>query len=265
MTIDSLPPMLSFAQQYEDAVLRRAFSEIGFYVDVGAGHPVDHSVTKYFYDMGWRGVNIEPQPRIFEVLTEMRPEDTNLQIAAAGHDGKEMLKIFPQNWGWATFDQGLAEEYRKQGQSVHSVEVEVRRLDTVLADVNAPHEFGFLKIDAEGSESDVLKGLNLDAWRPRVIVIEATKPNTPTYFTPWEPTITDAGYTRCLFDGLNNYYVDNDHPELHDVMAVPWNVFDNAIAYEAWRHYGQARRNEFLDYHRNRGEEVAHLTAHMAC
>ena len=32
----------------------------GFYVDVGAGHPTEDSVTRHFYDLGWRGINVEP-------------------------------------------------------------------------------------------------------------------------------------------------------------------------------------------------------------
>jgi hypothetical protein len=32
----------------------------GFYVDVGANEPVCHSITKAFYERGWRGIDIEP-------------------------------------------------------------------------------------------------------------------------------------------------------------------------------------------------------------
>lgn len=54
----NLPPMLSYAQNAEDVVLRRAFVavDIGFYFDVGAGHPVEDSVTHHFYERGWRGI-----------------------------------------------------------------------------------------------------------------------------------------------------------------------------------------------------------------
>ncbi len=58
-------PMVSYAQNGEDVVLARVFGDrrAGFYVDVGAGHPVVDSVTKHFYDLGWRGINVEPLPR----------------------------------------------------------------------------------------------------------------------------------------------------------------------------------------------------------
>lgn len=55
---------ISYAQNYEDVMLWRALKHIanGFYIDVGAAWPDKHSVTKAFYDRGWRGINIEPNP-----------------------------------------------------------------------------------------------------------------------------------------------------------------------------------------------------------
>ena len=48
------PPILSYAQNAEDVVLSRAFSdqEFGFYVDIGACHPVEDSVTLHIYERG---------------------------------------------------------------------------------------------------------------------------------------------------------------------------------------------------------------------
>jgi heptosyltransferase II len=75
--------MVSYAQNAEDVVLRRAFSGVptGFYVDVGASSPVDDSVTLHFYERGWRGVNVEPDPDDFRALVAARPRDVNLHAA----------------------------------------------------------------------------------------------------------------------------------------------------------------------------------------
>jgi peptide methionine sulfoxide reductase MsrB len=63
--------MISYAQNFEDIILWRALKNIknGFYVDVGAGDPVNHSVTKWFYDQGWSGVNIKPNEQDFVAQT----------------------------------------------------------------------------------------------------------------------------------------------------------------------------------------------------
>ena len=53
---------VSYAQNYEDVILWRALKHIknGFYVDCGAYDPNRDSVTRAFYERGWRGINIEP-------------------------------------------------------------------------------------------------------------------------------------------------------------------------------------------------------------
>ena len=75
--------MISFAQSGEDVVLARAFRgrNEGLYVDLGANDPVVDSVTKHFYDRGWRGINVEPVPSAFEALVAQRPRDVNLNVA----------------------------------------------------------------------------------------------------------------------------------------------------------------------------------------
>ena len=48
-------PTISYAQRYEDLHLARCFGEraSGFYIDIGAGHPVYDNVSFAFYLRGW--------------------------------------------------------------------------------------------------------------------------------------------------------------------------------------------------------------------
>ena len=64
-------PFVSHAQNFEDVMLHRALRHVtkGFYVDIGADHPTDLSVTKAFYDRNWRGIGLIPQSG-----WELRPE-----------------------------------------------------------------------------------------------------------------------------------------------------------------------------------------------
>ena len=81
---------ISYAQNYEDALLARAFEgqSTGFYVDVGASHPMFDSVTHHFYEKGWQGINIEPVRESFELLCKTRTRDTNLNIAVSNLCGE---------------------------------------------------------------------------------------------------------------------------------------------------------------------------------
>lgn len=46
------------------------------------------SVTKAFYELGWRGINLEPVGESYEKLQEDRPEDINLQVAVGAFEGE---------------------------------------------------------------------------------------------------------------------------------------------------------------------------------
>ena len=85
--------MLTYSQNYEDIILDRFFrhKEAGFYIDVGAHDPEDISVTRKFYERGWRGINIEPLPVSVEKFRKTRPEDVNLQLAVAAKKGKRVF------------------------------------------------------------------------------------------------------------------------------------------------------------------------------
>ena len=83
------PPMVSYAQNFADVMLRRVLQDVkaGTYIDVGAQDSTVDSVTKWFYDSGWSGINIEPHPDYFAQLTRDRPRDINLKNAGADTEG----------------------------------------------------------------------------------------------------------------------------------------------------------------------------------
>jgi hypothetical protein len=61
-----------------------------------------------------------------------------------------------------------------------------------------------------------------------IIVIEATKPHSQIEnYSAWEGILLDKNYHFVYFDGLNRFYVHNDHIELAEHFKFPINVFDN--------------------------------------
>lgn len=109
------------------------------------------------------------------------------------------------------------------GWRCEELRVEVTRLATVLPD-HAQPGFDLLKVDVEGAEASVLASVDLAAWRPRAIVIEATVPLTsrPSH-NEWEPDVLAAGCELALFDGLNRFYARDDEPELRERFSTPAN------------------------------------------
>src|SRR5262249_37761326 len=101
--------MISYAQNREDVLLARVLREVegGFYVDVGAHDPSNCSITRHFYDSGWRGINIEPGV-IFDRLVQDRPRDINLNVAASEEDGVVTFYEHPADPGSSTLADQLA-------------------------------------------------------------------------------------------------------------------------------------------------------------
>ncbi len=223
----------SYAQNREDVLLARALpASTGFYIDVGAADPVELSVTKYFYELGWSGLNIEPQPMYMERLIADRPRDQNLAIVLSDEPGTLVLHRAPTHPGWATVDADVAATMRKQGIAIIPVEVPARTLADLCREY-APATIDFLKIDVEGAEKKVLAGGDFQRWRPRIVLIEATEQGSsqPNHEL-WESLILEQDYLYATFDGLNRYYVRREDAHLVPILQVPVNVFDDWYPYD---------------------------------
>lgn len=219
---------VTYAQNNEDVLLWRALKGVqhGFYIDVGAQDPVKDSVTKAFYERGWHGINVEPIPHWHERLVEDRPHDINLRLAVSNEPGT--LKLFEvDDSGLSTSDLEFAHRHEAEGYTLREQVVECTTLDQIVADnhVDVVH---FLKIDCEGAEKSVLEGASLSDVRPWIILVEATEPNStqPTW-QQWEHLITARGYRFVFFDGLNRFYLAEEHMDLSPSFDAPVNVFDS--------------------------------------
>ena len=221
---------VSYAQNFEDVILWRALRDVGlgFYIDVGANDPEIDSVTRAFYERGWRGVNIEPLTSHWTDLMRERPNDINLQCAA-GEFHAELELWEPEIRGWATLSPEVIAKHQSEGCVGKSHPVRV----LTLAEICAAHvsgEIHFLKIDVEGSEQAVLAGMDFARFRPWIVVIEATLPDsTIENYRQWEPLLLSQDYRPAYADGLNRFYVATERAALQDKLRYPPNVFDDFV------------------------------------
>jgi len=223
--------MISYAQNREDVVLARAFANQlrGFYIDIGAEHPQYNSVTKHFYDEGWRGINVEPSQSMLAELERERPLDTNLGVGVAEAEGK--LTFYegpPENHGSSTFRADLAAQYQRHGVAFTAVDdVAVTTLDLLFEEYVGDRRVDFLKIDVEGLETAVIVGAEWQRWRPRVIVVKSTgSESSIDAHSEWEPVLNDASYVPALFDGINRFYVLANETDLLERLSRPASVLD---------------------------------------
>jgi FkbM family methyltransferase len=227
---------ISYSQNFEDVILYRALKGVdkGFYIDVGAWDPVVDSVTKAFYDRGWRGINIEPVRAFYEKLLADRPEDVNLMVAVGSRNG--LVRFFEVvNTGLSTTNEELAKRYMQEGYEVRELLVPCMRLADICKDYGV-QEVHFLKIDVEGAEKEVLEGFDFSRIRPWIVIVEATEANTQEEtFKDWESLLLNQNYEFVYYDGLNRFYVARERSELKEAFKLPPNLWDGFVRYHEWK------------------------------
>lgn len=198
--------VVSYAQNREDLILAGFFGDVkkGFYIDIGANHPILHSVTKLFYKQGWRGIHIEPNESLCAMLRFDRPTDTVLNLGVSNETGSLPFTEYA-NHGLSTFSEEMRRSYAHQRSAFTDTfrryDVPVRRLADIFAEQKPPH-IHFMKVDVEGYEYEVLEGNDWKKYRPEMICIEANH-----IVKDWRPLLAKQGYTKVFNDGLNDYYL----------------------------------------------------------
>lgn len=231
--------IVSYAQNFEDVMLWRALKKItnGFYVDIGANDPSIDSVTHLFYQNNWSGINVEPLKEHFDALVNNRDRDINLNCAVS--NCTDELEIWESEVrGWATLDKKVADQHELNGFKGVWTKTPVKTLTQILeqhlpSNVSDIH---FLKIDVEGVEEAVVKSNDWSKFRPWILVIESTAPNSQNEsHEEWDEVLLKNDYIYSYFDGLNRFYVSKEHEELIGFFRTPPNVFDEFITHNEYK------------------------------
>lgn len=211
--------VITYAQNREDLYIASFFPDIekGFYIDIGAFHPEKDSVTKFFYERGWSGVNIEPQPSYFKKFMTHRRRDINLNLGISNKADKLKLREYAGG-GFSTFSEEIKDEYseRKEMSKVayHDYDVDVVTLGDIFREHANEKKVHFLKIDVEGLEYEVIESNDWTLHRPEMVCIEANH-----IIKNWKPLLKKAKYTKVFFDGLNEYYLADESLYRRDLFC----------------------------------------------
>ena len=166
----------SYSQEGEDRILTRIFEHKaeGFYVDVGAHHPIFLSNTYLFYRRGWRGINLDAAPGSMAAFELMRPNDINLEVAIGEEPGSLPFHIF-NDPALSTFNPVVAKERNGVGtwRVIEIRPIEIRTLAQVLEEyLPAGKSIDFLTVDVEGLDLPVLRSNDWERFRPEYILAE---------------------------------------------------------------------------------------------
>jgi len=198
-----LSNFVSYSQDFEDFILYYIFYDTpkGFYIDVGAHDPTYFSVTKSFYDRGWKGINIDPIPEKYLLFKKYRPRDINLQLAAGNLEGNTTFKV-----------DGLVSSllYNKKDNYSKIVKISVKTMKNICR-TYIPKEIkiNFCKIDVESAEKYVLLGYDFVNYRPNVFCIESlTNNNNIPEYKEWEDILIKNDFEFAYQFKRNRFYYD---------------------------------------------------------
>jgi Flp pilus assembly protein TadD len=168
---------LMFSAFGEDGVLWHLLRNVknGFYVDIGAHHPVRMSNTALLHNYnGWSGINIDADQRYIDEFNLFRPNDVNICCGVGGEAGRATMAIFADG-AINSFDaREIEKSQTKGGREIAELrELEIRTLANVL-DTHLPagKTIDVLNVDAEGWDTAILASNDWTRYRPKLILAE---------------------------------------------------------------------------------------------
>jgi FkbM family methyltransferase len=193
----------TYAQHGEDIIAEALLPEArGFYVEVGAFHPVSISNTYLFYRKGWRGIVVDPAPPVARLYRRRRPKDTVLACAASEEEGVRTFEVMRA--GETSRLQGSKPLTPSAQQPTQSIQVSCRRLASILGEhLPAGQTIDFLTVDAEGHDLSVLRSNDWQKYRPRLVAVEDPLPAAQS---PIHRFLAAQGYHPVITAKITRFY-----------------------------------------------------------
>jgi FkbM family methyltransferase len=202
---------INYSQTGEDAVIRSLLDETrqGIYVDVGCHDPVRSSNTLSLYLHGWHGVNIDANPRLIERFKATRLRDIAVCAAISDQEHDLVFHEFDDERVSTVSEEVLPEwqtKWKKRSERV----VRTRTLDSVLQEHLEPGtEIDLLSVDVEGHDLNVLRSIDLEVFRPKLIVVEMHHLDLMRVCeSPINRHLAQEGFRQIGYDTLNGYFTD---------------------------------------------------------
>jgi hypothetical protein len=154
-------------------------------------------------------------------------------VAISTAPGTIQLTIF-ENDALSTTSAETIEMHGSNHEVVNVVDVTAMTLESLWDEyVPSGTDVHFLKLDMEGGERDVIRSFDWSRYRPWVVVVESTKPETEIDISAeWEQSLLDGGFLLAYNDRLNRFYVASEHLSLVAALALPPSLHDRLVPAE---------------------------------
>lgn len=138
----------------------------GVFIELGANDGLDQSNTAFLeFNRNWTGILIEPSPSAYVKCKTNRPNSIVLNYACVSDD-------YLESYITGDFDGKLMNSINglRLGSN-NLISVPAKKLEAILDEYNFK-DIDLLSLDTEGYELNILKGLNLDKYKPTYILVE---------------------------------------------------------------------------------------------
>lgn len=175
-----------------DAVLSDYFPQgyKGTFFDVGAYEPINISNSYHFEMNGWDTYCFEANTLLIEELKSKRKNVFNYAISDENKDITE-FNVVIGCWGGGSLMAGLSainldpqylNKFSGGIEEIIKITVPQKTLNSVIeTEILNLTEIDIMSIDVEGGELNVLKGINLNKYKPKILVIENVFDNSEIY------------------------------------------------------------------------------------
>ena len=163
----------SYSMDGEDLFMVEYFKKKnnGFYIDVGCYHPIHRNNTFLLYKNGWSGINIDIHQFSIDLFNYLRPDDVNLNCAVSNTNGVTEMFYQKALSQLSTIDKQQA-KIAFQG-NIKSSKIESFTLDVILEKLKFnDKKIDLLDVDVEGADLKVLKGFDIEKFKPELICVE---------------------------------------------------------------------------------------------
>jgi FkbM family methyltransferase len=160
-----------------------------FFVQVGANDGIkDDPIRKFILATKWRGLLIEPIPAYFQNLVRNYSGHADRLIfencAISDHEGHQtMFRIKDGAAGlpaWATglasFDRAVLQKVEASIPNLNDLIIEDKVRCSTLESLLLKHNrsrIDLLQVDAEGYDYDIIRAIDLNVMRPRIVHYES--------------------------------------------------------------------------------------------
>jgi FkbM family methyltransferase len=180
------------------------------YIDVGCHEARRISNSYLLYLNGARGLAIDLNPAYAGEFRRERPNDLFVCAALSDRAATAVVHEFTAS-EVNTIDAHQAEQWQRRFQVEGSRTVETTTLDDLLARHMPGVDIDVLLLDVEGHELPVLRGANLGALRPALIVCELHDLDlSEADAHPIVNFLAITGYRLISYATVNGYFVRND-------------------------------------------------------